>query len=174
MKLPLANTYLAVLSIRHPNISTSAAATFFHISAIVAPAPAAASATNTTGTAAAVTAATVALYNPLVNPRILCGVVLPRLAASSYTGGSSKLLADFAAVVSANAALAGPNWVQSSVVTSTPLTINATVSILWASCWAARHSWMLVHNMPKVWHIYAAVGMHSKPCYDLKLRQKAW
>lgn len=123
------DNYLAVVSIRHPNISTSPVAAFCHIAAVVnvATAAPATPAFNATASTATVTAASLAIFNPLANPSISCGVSLPRLSASTYAGGSSKLLADFGAVVAANAVLDGPNWVQASVVNATPAVLNATV-----------------------------------------------
>jgi hypothetical protein len=93
------DAYLAVLSLRHPNVSGSAAAVFFHVSAAVNSAAPAATATAT--------ATSLALFNPLVNPRIVCAVTLPHVAAAAYAGGLNKLTFDFAAVVAANAGARG-------------------------------------------------------------------
>jgi hypothetical protein len=126
------DTYLAVITIRHPNVSSSFVLTTFHISVSPNPVAAAGDAASNTSTAAgtaAVTAASVALFNPLVNPRLVCSISLPRLLATSNTGGPSKLLADFNSIVTSNALLAGPTWVQSSLTRDSPVTVNATVSL---------------------------------------------
>jgi hypothetical protein len=118
--------YLAILTIRHPNVSGSFGMTQFRIS--VSPNTAAAAATATTNANSSSTPAPVVLFNPLVNPRLVCSVTLPRIALTAYSGGSSKLLADFATIMTGNAALEGPAWVQRSLTSSAPVTINATVS----------------------------------------------
>lgn len=105
--------------------------TQFRIS--VSPNPAAAAATASTNATNSAAAAPVVLFNPLVNPRLVCSVTLPRITLVAYSGGSSKLLADVATVVASNAALEGPAWVQPSLSSSAPVIINTTVSCAGAS-----------------------------------------
>lgn len=133
MQLGTLDTYFAVLTMRHPNVSGSFVMIQFHLSLVPDPAAAAAPAANDTSTPA-VTAASLALFNPLVNPRLGCTVTLPRITLSTYIGGSSKLLRDFNSIVASNAALDGPAWVQSSLTNSTPVTISAAVSYMIAAC----------------------------------------
>lgn len=94
----------------------------------VSPNPTTAATPSATNATSSTTAAPVVLFNPLVNPRLVCSVTLPRIALTAYRGGSIKLLADFASIVASNAALEGPAWVQTSLTSSTPVTINTTVS----------------------------------------------
>jgi hypothetical protein len=118
--------FTAILTIRHPNISTSFSLTRFRLS--VSPNPAAATATTNTSSGGSGTAAPVTLFNPLLSPRLACGVTLPMLSAATYSGGGSKLLSDFNSIVASNAVIDGPAWVQSSLTSSAPVTINTTVS----------------------------------------------
>lgn len=119
--------YLAILTIRHPNVSGSFVMTRFRLS--VSPNPATAAAATVTNITTSTAAAPVVLFNPLVNPRLVCSVVMPSITLSTYSGGSTKLLADFNSIVASNAVLDSPAWVQSSLTNSTPVTINATVSL---------------------------------------------
>jgi hypothetical protein len=120
------DTYMAIITIRHPNVSTSFSMARFYLS--ISPPPVSdATATPANGTNTA-SAASVVLFNPLVNPRLLCLVTLPRMTASTYNGGSSKLLSDFNTIVASNAVLDSPSWVQSMLTGSSSLTINTTVS----------------------------------------------
>lgn len=119
------DTFLAIITFRHPNVSTSFTMSQFNIT--VSPNPAAAAdASTTTGSMA--TANQVVLFNPMVDPKLVFNIILPYLDATTYTGGQSKLLADFNSIVATNAALDGPAWVESSISNSMPVTILATVS----------------------------------------------
>jgi hypothetical protein len=82
-----------------------------------------------------VTAASLALFNPFVNPRVSFVALLPDVAVARYAGGGAKALADFSAVVAAKGALDGASWVQSSLIPGTSLSINATVSRQGSSLW---------------------------------------
>jgi hypothetical protein len=127
----LPDTYLALLSLRHPNLSNSFNLTTFHLALVPNPATAAAAAAANASSAAAstaVTAASLALFNPLVNPRVSFLVVLPDVVVARYAGGGAKALADFNAVVAAKGALDGASWVQATLLPGTSLSINATVS----------------------------------------------
>jgi hypothetical protein len=75
-----------------------------------------------------VTAASLALFNPLVNPRVSFVVTLPDVVVTRYAEGGSKALADFSAVVAAKGALDGASWVQATLLPGASLSINATVS----------------------------------------------
>lgn len=127
-------TYLAVLSLRHPNVSTSQRLVTFRVTAALNPeaavaAPGAGGGTTTTGggASAALLAAAGPVFNPLLNPRISMVVTFPAMDATTYGGGAPKLLADFSAIVAATAALVGPEWVVVKYVNTTPATLNATV-----------------------------------------------
>jgi hypothetical protein len=127
----LPDTYLALLSIRHPNLSNSFNLTKFHLAVVPNPATAAAAAAanaSATTDSSAVTAASLALFNPLVNPRVSFVVSLPDVVVARYAGGSAKALSDFNAVVAAKAALDGASWVQAALLPGTSLIVNATVS----------------------------------------------
>jgi len=113
-------SYLGLLSIRHPNISSSFAFVQFRVE--VASNPAATQTANSTADNS-----TVVLFNPLSNPQIGFTVTFPKLTAATYAGGSSKAMKDFQAVVAAAAALEGPSWVQATVVNASTLTFNTTV-----------------------------------------------
>lgn len=98
---------------------------------IVAPPPASSSTNTSSGvssSAAAVTAADVALFNALVNPRVSFVAAFPRLSVAGF-GGEAKLLAAYSAILAANGLLDGPNWVQAALVNSSSgtTTINTTV-----------------------------------------------
>lgn len=121
------DTYLAIITIRHPNVSTSFAMSQFNITVVPNAAAAVDTSVNSSSTAATA-AAPMVLFNPLVNPKLVFSVTLPYLAAATYSGGQSKLLADFNGIVAGNAGLDGPAWVESSVFNSAPVTIQATVS----------------------------------------------
>jgi hypothetical protein len=122
------DTYMAIITFRHPNVSTSFSMAQFNIT--VSPSTATAADIPASGTStAAVTTASIALFNPLVNPRLVFSVALPFFSTTSHSGGQVKLLADFNTIVSSNAGLDGPAWVESSVTNSTPVTIQATVSV---------------------------------------------
>jgi hypothetical protein len=137
--------YLAVLSLRHPNISSSFRVFTFHLAAVTDPevlaaraaAEAAASAAATTAaakptTAAASAAAAVAaagpVLNPLLQPRVVLAVTLPALDAAAY-GGRAKVLADFKTIVAGTAVLDGPEWVLANLTSTKPVIINATVGV---------------------------------------------
>lgn len=134
----MALPYLALMSVRHPNMSGSFALLQFRVAAAVNPAsivapPAASSATNTSSTtsssaAATVTAADVALFNALVNPRVSFVASFPRVSVAGF-GGEAKLLAAYGAILAANGPLDGPNWVQAALVNSSSgaTAINTTV-----------------------------------------------
>lgn len=149
--------YLAVLSIRHPNITTSFRAVTFHVTATQNPdvlaaaaavAAAAATSTSSTSTTSGSTTLTAAqigpVFNPLTHPTVSLLVMLPRLTAAVY-GGASQVLADFTSIVTSTAVLDGPEWVVASLVNSTPVTVNATVCAsdcfvvvgMWAWLWFA-------------------------------------
>lgn len=121
------DTYLAIITFTHPNVSTSFTMSQFNITVFPSPVTAA-DIPVSGGATTAVMAASVALFNPLVNPRLMFSVALPFLSTNSYSGGQVKLLADFNIIVSSNAGLDGPAWVESNVTNSTPVTIQATVS----------------------------------------------
>jgi hypothetical protein len=127
----LPDTYLALLSLRHPNLTNSFNLTKFHLAVVPNPATAAAAAAanaSAAGDSSVVTAASLALFNPLVNPQVAFVVSLPDVAVPQYAGGSAKALADFKLVVAAKGALDGASWVQAAVLPGTTLAINATVS----------------------------------------------
>lgn len=137
--------YLAVLSLRHPNISASFRAFAFHITAAVNPAiaeaaaaaAAAAAQQAASGTAAGSTTLSAAallqslgpIFNPQLNPTISLLAQFPSINVQQY-GGAAKVVSDFSAIVASTAALDGPDWVVATMVNSTPATINATVSDL--------------------------------------------
>jgi hypothetical protein len=153
------DVFACVLSLRHPNVSSSLVVSTFRLEVVPDPnaaalaeataadaaaaTAAAASATggstaNTSSSAVAaaaaaaatggvLTAADLALFNPLVNPRIVFVAALPSLMISGYPGGSAKALSDFKAVVVAGAALDGPAWVEAVPLNGTRFTVNATV-----------------------------------------------
>lgn len=120
-----------MLSLRHPNLTSSFVVKTFQLAVVPNPAlAAAATTTNTSTTTAAtstVTAASIALFNPLVNPRFDFVATFNRLSAVSYPGGSTQALDTFKTIVAANAVVDGPKWVVASVLALTPLKINATV-----------------------------------------------
>jgi hypothetical protein len=136
--------YLAVLSLRHPNISSSFRAFTFRLTAVTDPdalearaaaeAAAAAAAAALTAKAAPSAAATAAaaaaaagpVFNPLLQPRVALAVELPGLDAAAY-GGAPKVLADFKAIVASTAVLDGPDWVVANLTGTKPVAINATV-----------------------------------------------
>lgn len=138
---PTEQPYLAVLSMRHPNVSTSFRVVAFHVAAVTNPEVAEAKAAAAAAAAAAAVAAASGVgsasaapslaqlgpvFNPLTQPRVGLLVALPALTAAAY-GGEAKLVADFRAIVASNAALQGPEWVAASLVNSTPAVVNATV-----------------------------------------------
>lgn len=129
--------YLALLSLRHPNVSSSFRLAAFRLTAApdpelaAAPAPGAATSTTSGGTTSTTTTTLAApgpVFNPLLHPRINLVVAFPKVgSASEYGGGPTKLLGDFRAIVASTAALTGPDWVVASLIASTPATVNATV-----------------------------------------------
>jgi len=137
----LEQTYLAVLSIRHPNVSSTFRLVTFHLTAATSPdaalaaATAAAAATQTTTAASGAGSSTPTLaqigpvFNPLLNPQVRLVVTFPSIDAVAY-GGGDKVLADFRAIVAGTAALQGPEWVQAALVNTTPVVVNATVRAL--------------------------------------------
>ena len=149
------DVFACVLSLRHPNVSGSLVVSTFRLEVVPDPnaaalaeaaaadaAAATAAAASATGgstanasssavaaaaTGGVLTAADLALFNPLVNPRIVFVAALPSLMISGYPGGSAKALSDFKAVVVAGAALDGPAWVEAVPLNGTRFTVNATV-----------------------------------------------
>lgn len=153
------DTYLVILSLRHPNVSGSFTMTKFHLAVVPNPAAVTAATTNTSTTTdlSTVTAASVALFNPLVNPQVSYVVRFPQLLVSAYAGGGAKALADFKAVVAATGSLDGPAWVQAVVLPGAQLTVNTTVSVVLAClCWCA---YVCVHAC-----MGACVCVHVHPC----------
>eukprot|EP00878_Enallax_costatus_P033121 GHUV01036508.1.p1 GENE.GHUV01036508.1~~GHUV01036508.1.p1 ORF type:complete len:310 (+),score=49.62 GHUV01036508.1:201-1130(+) len=126
----MAITYTAVLSLRHPNLTSSFVVRRFHLAVIPNPAlftPAAA--VNTTANTSTATLASVALFNPPSNSKFDFVATFNKLSATTYPGGNSTALDTFKAVVAANAVLSGTNWVIASITAVTPLRLNCTVSV---------------------------------------------
>ncbi len=142
----VAQDYVALLSVRHPNIDGTFTLTRFTISAIAN--PVAATDTSTTGSttttsstptslaaalasgtasAASIVAALGPSFNPLVNPKLTFNATFPKLNAATY-GGADRLVAHFSAIVSSVAALTSPQWVVAVVASPSPVVIQATVS----------------------------------------------
>lgn len=140
-------SFLALLSLRHPNVSSSFRLAAFRLtaapnpeapppaasSAPTASAPATAGGATSTATAAALLAAAGPVFNPLLHPRISLVATFPAVSAASYGGGTTKLMADFRAIVAFTAALTGPDWVIANLTNAAPATVNATVR---CACWA--------------------------------------
>jgi hypothetical protein len=127
-----AQTYTAILTLRHPNVPQSVRVLIFQIFAVPDPALAAAAADadaaanrSATSTSSTVTGP---ILNPLSNPKIVFAVDFPKMTAAGY-GGPTRAVSDFRAMVSQAAGLDGPAWVNAAVVTQAPLGLNATVSI---------------------------------------------
>ena len=127
-----AQTYTAILTLRHPNVPQSARVLVFQVTSVQDPAVAAAAAAalaaanSNAGTSGSSTM-TAPLLNPLSNPRVAFTVEFPSMTAAGY-GGPTRALVDFKAMVAQAAGLNGPAWVNAAVVTPAPLGLNATVS----------------------------------------------
>lgn len=112
-KPPANGTYLAVLSLRHPNVNGSFRLRTFNVAALPA-APIAAAENNTD----------VVVFNPLVNPCIRFVATFPSLS-SSY---GARLVSDFSAIIATAGKLISPSWAEVQLLNSTPTVVNVTVS----------------------------------------------
>lgn len=105
---PASLTYVALLTLRHPNISASFRSTNFHLAAQANPATATTTSTATTSTTSTSSTTPAPTYDLLTSPRFTFTATLPALSIAAYGGQlrATTHLADIlrtAAVVPADA-----------------------------------------------------------------------